>query len=118
MNWVWLVLKPVLLIMSLPPSMSILRNGELGMSKNLDSELNLCAQLPMEERKGEKEEAGGWIDGATVTLRRGWIDGTTVTLRLTSELFPMLNTYDLGDSFLHLIAPQNWFHIVGGMETL
>lgn len=106
MNWVWLVLKPVLLIMSLPPSMSILRNGELGMSKNLDSELNLCAQLPMEERKGEKEEAGGWIDG------------TTVTLRLTSELFPMLNTYDLGDSFLHLIAPQNWFHIVGGMETL
>lgn len=56
MNWVWLVLKPVLLIMSLPASMSILRNGELGMSKNLDSELNLCAQLRDIEEHGDQEE--------------------------------------------------------------
>lgn len=81
MEWVWLVLKPVLLTLSLPPSMSILRNGEaFGMSMNLDSELSLCAQLLREERKGEKEETDGRVNR------------TIVTLRLASELFSMLNT--------------------------
>lgn len=63
--------------------MPILRNGELGVSKDLDSELYLCAQLQRENRKGEKEEMDGWMDGWT---------GTIMTLRITSELFPPLNT--------------------------
>lgn len=60
--------------------MPILRNGELGVSKDLDSELYPCAQLHREKRKGEKEEMDGRMDR------------TITTLRITSELFPLLNT--------------------------
>lgn len=67
-------------LVSPPTSMPVLRNGELGVSKVLDSDLYLCAQLQREERKGEKEE----MDGRK--------DGTITTLRITSELFPLLNT--------------------------
>lgn len=67
-------------LVSPPTSMPILRNRELGVSKDL---IQIFISVhSYRGRKGRKRKKK-WMDGWTETI---------TTLRITSELFPLLNT--------------------------